>query len=73
MYIRSGNQKNAQFLHECFNLIAMSSTHFEHLNVHPHEDLYMQFYGISFEHPYKQSGQCQDVLDTDILVLPVGL
>jgi len=24
----------------------------------------MQFYGISFEHPYKQSGRCQDVLDT---------
>jgi len=23
----------------------------------------MQFYGISFMHPYKQSGRCQDVLD----------
>jgi hypothetical protein len=26
----------------------------------------MQFYGISFTHPCKQSGQWQDVLDTDI-------
>jgi len=25
----------------------------------------MQFYGISFIHPYKQSGQWQDVLDTE--------
>jgi len=24
----------------------------------------MQFYGISFMHPYKQSGRCQDMLDT---------
>ena len=24
----------------------------------------MQFYGISFMHPYKQSGRWQDVLDT---------
>jgi hypothetical protein len=28
------------------------------------EDLYMQFYGISFMHAYKQSGRWQDVLDT---------
>jgi len=40
-------------------------TCFEHPSVHPQEDLYMQFYGISFMHPYKQSGQWQDVLDTD--------
>ena len=25
------------------------------------EDLYMQFYDISFMHPYKQSGRLQDV------------
>jgi hypothetical protein len=28
--------------------------------------LYMQFYGISFMHPYKQSGRWQDVLDTEV-------
>jgi len=41
----------------------VSSTCFEHPSVHPQEDLYMQFYGIYFMHPYKQSGQWQDVLD----------
>ena len=50
------------FLHERFNLI-MSSTCFEHPSVHPQEDLNMQFYGISFMHPYKQSSCWQDVLD----------
>ena len=30
--------------------------------VHPQGDLHMQFYGISFMHPYKHSGQWQDVL-----------
>ena len=68
----SKNQKNAQFLHQCFNLIVMSSKYFEHLSVHPQEDFYMQVYGISFIHPYKHSGQCQDVLHTDVLVLPFG-
>jgi hypothetical protein len=29
-------------------LIIVSWTCFEHLSVHLHEDLYMQFYGISF-------------------------
>jgi hypothetical protein len=48
------------------------STCFEHLSVHLQEDLYMQFYAITFMHHYKQSDQCQDVLDTDIFVLPVG-
>jgi len=33
----------------------VSSTYFEHPRVHPHEDLYMHFYGISFIHPYKQN------------------
>jgi len=32
-------------------------------NVHPQEDLYMQFYGISFIHPYEQSSRWKDVLD----------
>jgi len=40
------------------------STFFEHPIVHLQEDLYMQFYGISFMHPYKQAGRWQDVLDT---------
>jgi len=39
----------------------VSSTCFEQPSVHPQEDLYMQFYSISFVHLYKQSGRCQDV------------
>ena len=39
-------------------------TRFEHPSVHPQEDLYMQFCGISFTHPYKQPGRWQDVLGT---------
>jgi len=31
----------------------VSSTCFEHPSVHPQEDFYMQFYGISFMHPCK--------------------
>jgi len=38
----------------------VSSTCFEHPHVDPQEDLYMQFYGIPFMHPYKQSGRWQD-------------
>jgi len=34
-----------------FHLIIVSSTSIEHPNVHPQEDLYVQFYGISFMHP----------------------
>jgi len=34
-------------------LILVSSTCFEHPSVQTQEDLYMQFYGISFMHPYK--------------------
>ena len=37
---------------------------FEHSSVHPEEDLYMQFYGISVMRPYQQSGRWQDVFDT---------
>jgi len=37
--------------------IIVSSACFEHPSVHPQEDFYMQFYGISFMHPYKQSGR----------------
>ena len=40
------------------------STCLEHPSVHPQEDLYMQFCGISFMHPYKQCGRRQDVFDT---------
>jgi hypothetical protein len=40
-------------------LILVASTCFEHPSVHPQEDLYMQFYGISFVRPYKQSGRWQ--------------
>jgi len=29
-------------------LVIVSTTCFEHPSVHPQEDLYMQFYGISF-------------------------
>jgi len=36
---------------------------FRHPHVHPQEDLYMQFYGISVMYPYKYSGQCQVVVD----------
>jgi len=39
----------------------VSSKCFEYPSVHPQEDLYMQFYGISFMHPYKQSDRWQDV------------
>jgi len=31
----------------------------------------MQFYGISFVHPYKQSGRWQDVLDAKVLRLAI--
>jgi len=40
----------------------MSSACFEHPSIHPQEDLYMQFYGISFMPPYKQAGRWQNVL-----------
>jgi len=33
----------------------MSSACFEQPSVHPQEDLYMQFYGISFMYPYKHT------------------
>ena len=36
-----------------YNLITASSTCFEHPSVHLQEDLYMQFYGITFTHQYK--------------------
>jgi len=44
----------------------VSSTCFEHPSVHPQENMYMQFYVISFIYPYKQSGRWQDVLDANI-------
>ena len=42
----------------------MSSTGFEHRSVNPQEDLYIQFYGISFVHPCKQFGGWRDALAT---------
>jgi hypothetical protein len=39
------------------NFKIVSSTHFEQPHVQPQEDLYMQFYGISFMCSYKQPGQ----------------
>jgi len=41
-------------------LITVSSKCFEY----PQEDSHIQFYGISFMLPYKQSGRWQDVIDT---------
>ena len=41
-------------------LITESSTCFENPSVHPQEDLQVKFYGISFMHPYKQSGPAID-------------
>ena len=55
LYMCNKNQQNAHFLLWCCNLIIVSST-----CAHPHEDLYVQLYGISLMHPYKQSGRWQD-------------
>jgi len=41
----------------------VSSTYFEHPSVHPQEDLYMQFYGISVIHLYKQSDRWQCMIE----------
>jgi hypothetical protein len=35
----------------------LSSTCFEQPSVHPQEDFYMQFYGITFKHPYNQAAK----------------
>jgi len=50
---------NKKFLYKVGKIKNLSSTYFEHPNVHPQEDFYMQFYGISFMHQYKQSGRWQ--------------
>jgi len=47
----------------------VSSTCFEHPSVHPQEDLYMQFYGISVMHPHKQSGIQHILSSTRMLIL----
>jgi len=52
IYVCNRNQQSAHFLHQCFNLIIVSSALFKHPSLHPREGLYMQFYGISFMHPY---------------------
>ena len=36
---------------------------FKQPSVHPQEDLYLQFYGIFYIHPSKQSDRCRDVFD----------
>ena len=59
IYLCDKNPQNAHCLQQRFNLIIVSSTCFEHPSVHPQEDLYMQFYGISFIHLYKQPGRWQ--------------
>ena len=59
--VRNKEVQHAHILYECCNLIIVSSICFEHPSVHHLEDFYMQFYGISFLHPYKQSGRWQDV------------
>jgi len=46
----------------------VSSTCFEHPSVHPQVALYMQFYGISFMQPYKQSGRWQDLPEDEHLL-----
>jgi len=43
IYKCNKNQQNANFLHQSFNVIIVSSTRFEHRSVHPQEDLNMQF------------------------------
>ena len=57
------------FYIKVFNSIIVSSKCFEHPSVHPQEDFYVQFYGISFMHPYKQSGRWQDVLDVEDTII----
>jgi hypothetical protein len=48
----------------------VSSARIEHTNVHPQEDMYMLFCGISFNHPYMQSGRWQDVLVIKLIKKP---
>jgi len=64
IYLCNKNQQNAHILHQCFNLIIVSSACFEHPSIYHQEDLHMQFYAISFMHPHNLSGRWQDVLDT---------
>ena len=47
MYVIRTNKMHIFFVH-VLNLITMSSTCFEHPSVHPRENVYMQFYDISF-------------------------
>jgi hypothetical protein len=64
IYRCNENRQNGRFLHYCSYLIVASSTCFGHPSVLHQEDLCMLFYGISFTHPYKQSGRWQDVHQT---------
>ena len=60
IYLCTKNQQNADFLHYGFHLIIISSTCFELQSVHPQEDLYTEFHGISYMHLHKQYGRWQD-------------
>jgi len=51
-YLCNENQQNPHFYVNVFNLIIVSSRYFENPSVHPQEDLYMQFYCISFMYIY---------------------
>jgi len=55
MYVCNKSQQMRTFLIN--DLIIVSSTNIEQPSVHLQEDLYMQFYGISFMRPYKESGR----------------
>jgi len=60
-----GNKIECNNMHgERIKIIKVSLTCFEHLSVHLQEGLYIQFYGITYMHPYKQTGRCEDVLGT---------
>ena len=59
----NADQQNAHF-YLFFNMITVSSTCFEYPSVHPQEDMYMQFYGISFMRPYKQCARISTTKDT---------
>jgi len=65
-------KKKVHFLHSSFNLIIVSSTCFEYPSVHPQEDLYMQFYGISFVHPNKQPGRWQEKLCILLVLIDIS-
>jgi len=55
-------QQNVSFLQDYTEMHGQqNTTNIKNPSVYFQEDLHMQFYGISFMHPYKQSGRWQDV------------